>query len=78
MVILLNSFMMLLKIIIREEHITNRENPSSSAGFDASSSGRCGATSKALQLTLSSSVVRTRATTTDYISSAFMEGATIC
>ena len=56
---------------------TTRENPSSSAGFEASSSAGSRATNKALQLTYSSSAVRTRATTVDDISSAFAERATI-
>ena len=57
--------------------ITTRENPSSSAGFEASSSAGGRATNKALQLTYSSSAVPTRATTVDDISSAFFERATI-
>ena len=56
---------------------TTRENPSSSAGFEAISSAGTRATNKALQLTVSSSAVCTRATTIDYISSAFSERATI-
>ena len=56
---------------------TTRENPSSGAGFDAISSAGGRATSTALQLTFSSSAFRTRATTIDYISSAFLERATI-
>ena len=56
---------------------TTRENPSSSAGFEASSSVGGRATNKALQLTYSSSAARTRATTVDDISSAFCERATI-
>ena len=57
--------------------ITTRENPSSSAGFEASSSAGGRATNKALQLTHSSSAALTRATTVDDISSAFCERATI-
>ena len=57
--------------------ITTRENPSSSVGFEAISSAGSRATNKALQLTVSSSAVCTRATTMDYISSAFPERATI-
>ena len=56
---------------------TTRENPSSSAGFEASSSAGCRATNKALQLTHSSSAALTRATTVDDINSAFQERATI-
>ena len=56
---------------------TTRENPSSSAGFEASSSVGTRATNKALQLTYSSSAVLTRATIVDDISSAFYECATI-
>ena len=58
-------------------HHTTRENPSSSASFGAISSAGSRATNKALQLTVSSSAVCTRATTIDYISSAFPELATI-
>ena len=56
---------------------TTRENPSSSAGFEASSSAGGRATNKALQLTHSSSAALTRATNVDDISSAFCERATI-
>ena len=56
---------------------TTRENPHSSAGFEARSSTGNRATTTALQLTVSSSAVITRATTVDYISSAFLEHATI-
>ena len=56
---------------------TTRENPSSSAGFEAISSAGSRATNKALQLTVSSSAVCTGATTIDHISSAFPEHATI-
>ena len=56
---------------------TTRENPSSSAGFEAISSAGTRSTNKALQLTVSSSAICTRATTIDYISSAFPKHATI-
>ena len=57
--------------------ITTRENPSSSVGFEASSSAGGRTTNKALQLTHSSSAALNRATTVDDISSAFAERATI-
>ena len=56
---------------------TTRENPSSRAGSEAISRAGSRATTTALQLTVSSSAVCTRATTIDYISSAFPERATI-
>ena len=62
---------------ISQRLFTTRENPSSSAGFEASSSAGDRVTNKVLQLTYSSSAARTRATTVDDISNAFHERATI-
>ena len=56
---------------------TTRENPSSSTGFEAISSAGSRATTMALELTVSSSTVVTRATNIDYNSSAFPERAAI-
>ena len=67
----------ILRDVVMLLHLTTRENPSSSAGFEAISSAGSRATNKALQLTVNSSAVCTLATTIDYISSAFPERATI-
>ena len=62
---------------VKNKTNTTREKPSNITYFrPVSSAGWC-ATSTALQLTVSSSAVRTRATIVYYISNAFLECATI-
>ena len=56
------------QMALQQQIYTTRENPSSSARFEASRSAGGRATNKALQLTYSSSAGATRATTTSFSS----------